>query len=76
MTGDRRRFTEEEMQAFADVVGKAVAKAVTESLVDALEKKLTEKFYINLGKSTWSILYKAIIATSISIILWFLSKKH
>lgn len=37
------------------------------AIVDALEARLTDKFYRDLGKGLWGLVYKAIIASLVFI---------
>lgn len=37
------------------------------AIVDALEVRLTDKFYRDLGKGLWGIVWKAIVATLVFI---------
>ena len=37
------------------------------AVVDALEKRMTERFYNDLGKGVWSLAWKAIVVTLVAL---------
>jgi hypothetical protein len=41
--------------------------ADVEAIVKLLDKKVTERFYSDLGRGVWGMLWKAIIVTIVSI---------
>lgn len=41
--------------------------ADVEAVVDALEKRLTEKFYADLGRGVWGYVRKAIVIAIIAV---------
>ena len=37
------------------------------AVVDALEKRMTERFYNDLGKGVWSLVWKVIVVTLVGL---------
>ena len=55
---------------------RALTSADIEALADALEKKLTDRFYNNLGKGLWSLMWKGCILAGLALAAYGAAKEH
>ncbi|MDR7257767.1 hypothetical protein J2X47_001947 [Sphingomonas sp. BE270] len=46
---------------------RTLSDADVSAIVDGLEKRITEKFYRDIGKGIWGLLWKAILSAALII---------
>ena len=71
MTHTQQEQTDEEERR-----SRALTSADIEALADALEKKLTDRFYNNLGKGLWSLMWKGCILAGLALAAYGAAKEH
>jgi len=48
----------------------ALTDADVEKIVDGLEERLEQRFYINLGRGIWAFVWRATIAGLLALAAW------
>lgn len=72
-TENRRELSDADVQRVADAVadsrppGRTLTDGDVRALADELEGRLVRRFYINVGKGVWALVWKAIIGAIVIV---------